>query len=239
MSYGSAAGGEVHMKLHDVRQEYGSEAALGSDLLTGVENWAEVFRQWYADANQADEAMPNSMVLSTVAVVRPDSEALPTPTSTSLLQPRSRVVLLKEFDGSGFSFFTNTKSDKGIELAENPQACLLFYWKSLHRQVQICGRCERVADAEAAAYFATRPEESRFSSWVSRQSKPVEKRQKLIEELNRLRASGLPEGAPPDWGGYRLQAESIEFWQGAEHRLHHRVRFSCAPGAACGQILSP
>lgn len=227
------------MKLHDVRQEYRSESAPGRSLLTGSENWADVFRQWYEDACQTDEPMPNSMVLSTVAVLTPDAESLSVPAPTTLFQPRSRVVLLKEFDGTGFSFFTNTKSDKGAELAQNPQACLLFYWKALHRQVQVCGRCERVADAEAAAYFATRPEESRYSSWVSRQSRPVEGRQQLLEDLKRLRGAGLPEGAPPDWGGYSLRAESIEFWQGAEHRLHHRVRFSCSAGETRGVILSP
>jgi pyridoxamine 5'-phosphate oxidase len=214
------------MKLHDVRQEYDSGTGA---LLAGSENWADVFRQWYADANGSAEPMPNAMVLSTVA----------SGTQAGAECPRARVVLLKEFDGTGFSFFTNTGSAKSLELATNPNACLLFYWKALHRQVQICGRCEPVPEPEAAAYFASRPEESRYSSWVSRQSQPIPGRQHLLDELGRLHASGLPEGPPHDWGGYRLLPESIEFWQGAEHRLHHRVRFSCRFGAARAEILSP
>ena len=149
-------------------------------------------------------------------------------TATAQGMPSVRIVLLKHFDADGFCWYTDKSSQKGAELAANPQASLLFYWRELERQVRISGVVEALEDRFNDEYFHSRPEDSRFSAAASQQSQPVEARDTLkarIAELRRQHPDGdVPR--PAQWGGYRLRAQQIEFWQGRENRLHDRFRFT-------------
>ncbi len=198
----------------------------------------EVFFQWFQEANEKEGSTPNAMTLSTV---------------DGLGQPWSRIVLLKDFEGGLFRFFTSVESTKGRQLAENPKVCLHFHWKSLFRQVQILGDCVPLPQKEAAAYFQTRPRESQISSWVSPQSSAVgsrsellQRRQQFLESLDADEKSSKekPLPVPSHWGGYGVKPHHIEFWQGAAHRLHHRVLFEQSNDQPLGsfgpgKILAP
>ena len=148
-------------------------------------------------------------------------------------RPAVRHVLVKAVDERGLTFFTNRESRKGRHLAENPNAALALYWRELDRQVAVTGPATRVTDAESLAYFRTRPREARLGAWASRQSRPVGSREELdaafAEVSERFPGEDVP--LPPHWGGYRLEPETIEFWQGREHRLHDRFRFTREGGA--------
>ncbi|TVQ81928.1 MAG: pyridoxamine 5'-phosphate oxidase [Micavibrio sp.] len=144
-------------------------------------------------------------------------------------RPSVRAVLLKEFDTGGFVFYTNTKSRKGYDLAENPQAALNFYWPSLERQLRIEGGVTAVADAEADEYFASRPRGSRIASIASDQSSPLERRDAYEEKIAALEVQyagtdDIPR--PAHWSGYRLAPLAIEFWQGEMYRAHRRRLFT-------------
>ena len=148
-------------------------------------------------------------------------------TSTRDGKPSARMVLLKGFDERGFVFFTNYESRKGLELAGNARAALVFYWEPLGRQVRVTGRVTKVTPAESDEYFETRPLGSRFSAAVSRQSKVIASREVLENALLKLKAT-YPEDGPPrpkNWGGYRVRPDEIEFWQQGEFRLHDRIRY--------------
>ena len=141
--------------------------------------------------------------------------------------PCARIVLMKSFDDHGFVFYTNYNSRKGIELAENERACLLFYWSALWRQVRIEGAVEKVSEEESEQYFHSRPLGSKTGAWASNQSQPIENRaalEKRFEEFDLKFADNVPR--PPHWGGYRVIPEVIEFWQGQENRLHDRLRYT-------------
>ncbi|HEU4956138.1 MAG TPA: pyridoxamine 5'-phosphate oxidase [Sphingomicrobium sp.] len=171
-----------------------------------------LFEAWFAEAKAAEINDPDAMALATA-----DKEG----------DPSVRMVLLKGHGPKGFVFYTNEESNKGRDLAENPNAALLFHWKSLRRQVRIEGWVERVDDAEADAYFATRSRESQLGAWASDQSSPLPNRATFEDRYERmkLRFEGEQVPRPDNWGGYRVIPLVMEFWQDREHRLHERRVF--------------
>ena len=142
--------------------------------------------------------------------------------------PDARIVLLKSYDRQGFVFFTNYNSRKGEELAENPRATLVFFWKELQRQVRISGTVEKVAAADSDEYFQSRPEGSRIGAWASPQSQVIAERTVLDENIKTITANfgGKQVPRPEFWGGYIVKPETMEFWQGRSSRLHDRIRYT-------------
>jgi len=193
--------------LSDLRKEY---IRAGLDESDADPDPIEQFRKWFDEALAVDLHEPNAMTLATAT---PDGK------------PSARVVLLKGFDARGFVFYTNYEGRKGRELAENPRAALVFYWGELERQVRVEGRVSRVLEEESDAYYASRPRGSRLGAWASAQSRSVGRRELVEERLRELEReyTGREVPRPPFWGGYRLEPEEIEFWQGREHRLHDRL----------------
>ncbi len=168
-----------------------------------------LFNAWLAEAETAEPGLATAMTLATVSA---DG------------RPSARMVLLKGADPAGFVFYTNTESRKGVELDETRRAALAFHWKSLGRQVRIDGPAERVPDAEADDYFATRPRGSQIGAWASDQSRPMTNAFELHKRVARFTARfGLGKvPRPPHWTGYRVAAETIEFWRERPFRLHER-----------------
>ena len=171
-----------------------------------------LFGEWYEEAAKSEPNDPSAM---SVATVGPDGT------------PSLRMVLLKGYDAEGFVFYTNTESRKGLHLLEQPKAALLFHWKSLRRQVRIRGNVSPVSEAEADAYFATRPKQAQIGAWASDQSRPLESRfalEKRVAEVTAKHVIGkVPR--PPHWSGFRLRPLLIEFWQDAAFRLHDRLEY--------------
>jgi pyridoxamine 5'-phosphate oxidase len=169
---------------------------------------------------------PNAMTLATVS-----GEG----------RPSARTVLLKGYDGRGFVFYTNYEGRKARELEANPACALLFYWGELERQVRVEGLASRLPGGESDAYFASRPRGSRLGAWASEQSRPVRDRSVLEERTRALEAEyedrEIPR--PPFWGGYRVEPETIEFWQGRENRLHDRISYRREGGAWRLERLQP
>jgi len=175
------------------------------------------FEEWMAEAWTHEPEDANAMTLAT---------------ATPGGGPAARIVLLKGADSRGFVFYTNTQSRKGEELAANARAALLFHWKSLGRQVRIEGRIEPVTNAEADAYYATRPRISRLGAWASDQSRALSDRAELERRLAEYEAKypGEDIPRPPHWSGYRVVPERFEFWQNMPYRLHDRTIYTKAAG---------
>ena len=157
-----------------------------------------------------------------------EAEAMTVATAGSDGQPSARMVLLKARGPEGFTFYTHEGSAKGEDLAENPRAALLFHWKSLRRQIRIEGTVERVSDAEADAYFATRIRDAQIGAWASDQSRPLDSRSTFDARYEQVkqRFEGQEIPRPRGWVGYRVIPERIEFWTAREHRLHDRRLFT-------------
>jgi pyridoxamine 5'-phosphate oxidase len=170
------------------------------------------FQALFARAGEAGLREPTAMNLATV-----DADG----------RPSSRMVLLKKVDERGFVFYTNLESRKGRELAGNPNAALCFFWEPLMEQVRVEGVADPVSDEEADAYWATRSRDSQIGAWASRQSEPLDSRESLEKRFDEIKARfrNRPVPRPPHWSGYRLRPALIEFWVGADSRLHQRTRY--------------
>ena len=183
------------------------------------------FQTWFDQALKSELPEPNAMTLATVGA---DG------------RPSTRVVLIKGFDERGLVWYTNFNSRKGRELAGRPWAALQFHWVELERVVRIEGRVEKVSDAESDAYYATRPLDSRLGAWASPQSEVIASRTVLVTAAAQAAARHLLHPPrPPHWGGYRLQPDRWEFWQGRKSRLHDRLRYRLDGGDWVRERLAP
>jgi pyridoxamine 5'-phosphate oxidase len=193
----------------DRRREYESPPLRRADLHPDA---IEQFREWFRGATESGAV---------------DADAMTLATADAAGRPSARTVLLKQFDAGGFVFFTNLRSRKARDLERNPWAALTFYWSESNRQVRIEGRASKVARELSERYFRTRPRGSRLSAYVSRQSEEVSGREELERKIAEAERA-FPEGeipTPEDWGGYRIEPASLEFWQGRRDRLHDRFLY--------------
>ncbi len=194
--------------IADMRQKYG-EVDLSPENVSP--NPFQQFQDWFSVASESGILEPNAMTLAS---------------ATSDGKPSARIVLLKGIDEKGFLFYTNYESRKGEELIENPQAALIFYWDTLHRQVRIEGKVEKASKKTSDAYFNKRPKGSQIGAWASPQSQVIESRAILENNkvsLNEEYADQDHLPRPKHWGGFRVKPQRIEFWQGRNNRLHDRI----------------
>lgn len=197
------------MTLADLRKDYSLAGLAEKDL---ARDPFRQFDKWFQEAEAAKLNEPNAMVLATAS-----REG----------RPSSRVVLLKGVDGRGFVFYSNYESRKGRELESNPFASLTFPWFALERQVIVEGPLAKITREESAAYFHSRPLPSQLAAWASHQSAIITSRAVLEDSMKAVekKYAGKEVPLPPNWGGYRLNPETVEFWQGRRSRLHDRLRY--------------
>jgi pyridoxamine 5'-phosphate oxidase len=209
--------------IKNIRHEF-SKARLDEAMV--LPNAIEQFNTWFKQAVDAEVSEANAMVVSTVS-----KEGLPS----------SRVVFLRDFDENGFVFYTNYRSRKANEIQHNPHACANFFWPELERQIRIEGLLIKQAEQDSDTYFANRPRGSKIGAWVSEQSAVLANREELELKYaayeKQFEDKVIPR--PPFWGGYSLQATSIEFWQGRPSRLHDRLLYTKTAGSWKIVRLSP
>jgi pyridoxamine 5'-phosphate oxidase len=210
--------------IADIRNDYKLQSLLEKDVAA---NAIDQFTNWWNEAVASGIDEVNAMTLAT---------------SSKQAIPSARIVLLKGYDSRGFVFFTNYHSSKGKEIAENPAAALVFFWKELERQVRIEGSIEKITAAESDQYFQSRPEGSKIGAWASPQSSVIDSRE-LIEHNVKAYTEKFASGEikrPEHWGGYLLKPGMIEFWQGRSNRLHDRIQYHAGPnGKWLIQRLAP
>jgi pyridoxamine 5'-phosphate oxidase len=198
-----------------MRGDYGSVEKDGSPDLDADwldEGWVVLLRKWIDDAERAELAEPNAMVVATVDAAG---------------RPMSRSVLCKNVDDTGITFYTNYDSAKGTELAANPYASATFPWYALGRQVHVRGEVSKVTAETTEEYWSKRPRGSQLGAWASAQSQPIASRADLLGQLKEVteRFADVEQvPVPPNWGGYLIAPEAVEFWQGREDRLHNRIK---------------
>lgn len=198
----------INALRHDFSRQTLDEKELNNDPFLQ-------FEKWFREAVDARVSEPNAMTVATADAAG---------------QPSARILLLRNFDGNGFVFYTNYNSRKGEEIASNPKAALLFFWPELERQVRIEGTLTRQSAEESDLYFQSRPRTSKLGAWTSEQSRVIESRSVLDETYNKLaeKYPGEDVPRPPYWGGYLLKPHHMEFWQGRPGRLHDRILFTLA-----------
>jgi len=197
------------MSLADLRKDYSLAGLTEKDL---ARDPFRQFEKWFQEAEAAKIPEPNAMTLAT---------------ATREGRPSARTVLLKGLDGRGFVFYSNYESRKGREIEANPQVALVFPWIAMERQVIIEGALTKVAREESEAYFHSRPRASQLGAWVAQQSAIISGRPVLEDNMKALekKHAGQEVPLPPNWGGWRVSPETVEFWQGRRSRLHDRLRY--------------